>query len=346
MSDPFDLPAALARYPRVRLAHGPTSLEAMPRLGERLGLPNLYIKRDDCSGLAGGGNKARQLEFYMGAALAAGADTVLTTGAIQSNHVRTTAAACAKLGVACHVQLEDRVPGRDGLYAETGNVLLDRLFGATVHRFPVGEDEAAADAALEALAVDLARQGRRPYIIALGIDHPPLGALGYADAAAEILDQAAGQGIELGAVVTPSGSASTHAGLLTGLRLLGARLPVHGICVRRDAPSQAARVARRAAEVAAMLGRPDAVTAADVLTDDAYFGPGYGLADDGTREAVRLAARLEGVILDPVYTGKAMAGLIGLARAGVLPQDRATVFVHTGGWPAVFAYRAELAAIG
>ena len=316
----------------------------MPRLGAWLGGFDLYIKRDDCSGLAGGGNKARQLEFYMGAAIAAGADTVLTTGAIQSNHVRSTAAASARLGLACHIQLEDRVPGRAAEYADTGNVLLDRLFGAIIHRFPVGEDEAAADAALAALADELRRQGRKPYIIPLGMDHPPLGALGYADAAAEIIGQAAEQGIDIGAVVTPTGSASTHAGLLTGLRLCGAGMPVHGICVRRDAVAQIARVTRRVGEVAAMLGRPGAVIATDVLADDGYMGPGYGLAADGTREAVRMAARLEGLILDPVYTGKALAGLIGLARAGALPADRAVVFVHTGGWPAVFAYRAEMIA--
>ena len=334
--------AGLAVHPRVRLAHLPTALEALPRLTAHLGGPPLYIKRDDCTGLAGGGNKARQLEFYLGAALAKGADTVITTGALQSNHVRSTAAACAKLGLACHVQLEDRVPGRTAEYAHTGNILLDRLFGAIIHYYPVGEDEAGADAAMDALAADLRRRGRRPYIIPLGIDHAPLGALGYVDAAREMGEQVADAGLTVTAVVTPSGSAATHAGLVVGLRATGQATPVIGVCVRRDAESQRQRLIRRVAEVCDLIGEPGIAGEADIRVNDEDLAPGYGQLNDGTREAMRLAARLEGLIVDPVYTGKALAGLIRLVRAGTLAGDGAVVFMHTGGWPAVFAYRPEI----
>lgn len=317
----------------------------MARLASHVGAPPLYIKRDDATGLAGGGNKARQLEYYLGAAVAAGADTVITTGAFQSNHARATAAACARLGLACHVQLEDRVAGRAADYAETGNVLLDRLFGATIHTFPVGEDESAADTALEALAERLRGEGAKPYVIPLGLAHAPLGALGYVDAARELLDQATAAGLDIGAVVTPSGSAATHAGLVVGLRALGCQVPVIGICVRRDAEAQRERLAARIAEVGAMIGAPDAAGPADIVVEDRYLAPGYGQLNAPAREAIRLAARTEGLILDPVYSGKAMAGLIGLARDGKLPGEAATVFVHTGGWPAIFAYAAEYADI-
>ena len=329
-------------HPRVRLAHLPTPLEAMPRLTEFLGGPILYIKRDDCTGLAGGGNKARQLEFYLGAALAEDADTIITTGAVQSNHVRSTAAACARLGLVCHVQLEDRVAGRGEDYARSGNVLLDRLFGAVMHRFPVGEDEAGADAAMAELADDLRGQGRRPYIIPLSIDHVPLGALGYVVAAEEIVAQAAEQHLAIGAVITPSGSASTHAGLLSGLRAAGATMPVIGVCVRRDAEAQRLRLMRRVGEVCDLIGAPGVVGAGDVQVTDETLAPGYGQLNDATREAIRLGARLEGLILDPVYTGKALAGLIGLVRSRASAGDAAVVFLHTGGWPAVFAYREEI----
>jgi len=329
-------------HQRVHLAHLPTPLEAMPRLTEFLGGPPLYIKRDDCTGLAGGGNKARQLEFYLGAALAEGADTIITTGAVQSNHVRSTSAACARLGMLCHVQLEDRVAGLGDDYAHSGNILLDRLLGAVIHRFPVGEDEAGADAAMANLAHELSGQGRRPYIIPLSIDHVPLGAIGYVVAAKEIVAQAAEQNLTIGAVVTPSGSASTHAGLVTGLRAAGATMPVIGICVRRDAEAQRQRLMRRIGEVCDLIGAPGVAGVGDIKVMDETLAPGYGQLNDATREAVRLGARLEGLILDPVYTGKALAGLIGLVRSGALSGAAPVVFLHTGGWPAVFAYREEI----
>ena len=253
--------AGIARFPRVRLGHAPTPIDPAPNLGAALGI-DLWIKREDCTGLALGGNKVRQLEFHFGEAEARGADTVLVTGAVQSNLVRIAAAGARKLGMAVHIQLEDRVDGMGALYRASGNLLLDRVLGATLHPFPEGEDEAAADAAMERRARALADEGRRPYVIHSAPGHAPLGGLGYVVAAKEVVEQAPGIGFD--AVVCASGSALTHAGTLVGLRALGERAPVLGICVRCDADRQADRVARVAGALAAMIERPDAFDAGDV----------------------------------------------------------------------------------
>ncbi|MFQ5624662.1 MAG: D-cysteine desulfhydrase family protein [Paracoccaceae bacterium] len=335
------LAARLATFPRIRACHAPTPLETLGNLGADLGLA-LTVKRDDCTGIAFGGNKVRQLEFYFGAARAEGADTVLITGAIQSNFARITAAMARKLGMDCHIQLEERVPGTGDLYRRNGNVLLDRLLGATLHSYPEGEDEAGADAALRGIAAGLRRRGRKPYVIPLAADHPPLGALGYVCAAIELAQQADGQP-PFDEIVIASGSALTHTGLLFGLRALGIATPVLGICVRRDAAAQGARVAKRLDDLAELLSIPSPVPAFDVTVDDSALPPGYGRLSDATVEAIELTARTEGLFLDPTYTGKTMAGLIGLARSGELAGKR-VLFWHTGGQPALFAYADQLAA--
>jgi len=329
---------ALTDFPRVRLAHVPTPLEFMGNFSEWLGGPDIYIKRDDCTGLAMGGNKARQLEYYFGAAQAEDADTVIITGAVQSNFVRQAAAAARKLGMDIHVQLEDRVAGKDDLYRQSGNVLLDRLLGATIHTFDTGEDEAAADAALETIAATLRTEGRRPYVIHLGAGHAPLGALGYVDCALEVLDQAKAQGLVIDSTVLASGSAATHSGFLVGLRHGANAMPVHGICVRRDADLQRPRVLKRVEEVAAMVGLTPAPVDSDINVDDAWLGGGYGQVGPEVTEALEMTARTEGILLDPVYTAKAMAGLIGLARQGAIRKGQAVLFLHTGGTPALFGY--------
>ena len=202
------------------LSHTPTPIEALPRLSSHSGAANLYIKRDDCTGLGMGGNKSRQLEFYMGDAVACGADTIVITGAVQSNFTRMAAAAACKLGMDCHIQLEDRVPGMSATYHQTGNVLLSSLYGATMHLYADGEDEAGADLQLERIANELRDTGRKPYIIYLSQGHPPLGALGYVVAADEIARQVIALGIRFDTIVVASGSGATHAGLLFGLRAL------------------------------------------------------------------------------------------------------------------------------
>lgn len=328
----------LDEFPRVSLAHRPTPLEPMPALAERLAGPPLRVKRDDCTGLAMGGNKARQLEFYFGDALERRCDTVLVTGAVQSNYVRSTAAAAAKLGLACHVQLEDRVPGRDETYRRTGNVLLDRLFGATIHPFPVGHDEDAADRALEDRAEALRAEGRRPYVIHLSPEHPPLGALGYVEAAGELLDQLRATEASVDTIVVPTGSAATHAGLLVGLAARDTDLRVVGVCVRRPADAQRQRVRRVCRATAELLGRPGLAEPPTVVVTDRTLAPGYGLLNPETAQAVRLAARHEGLLVDPVYTGKALAGMIGMLRDGELAGSEGVVFWHTGGTPALFGY--------
>ena len=333
--------AGLGQFPRARLGHAPTPLDAAPNLGAALGI-ELWVKRDDCTGLALGGNKVRQLEFHFGAAQARGADTVLVTGAVQSNLVRLAAAGARRLGMDIEIQLEERVEDVDELYRASGNVLLDRVLGATLHAFPVGEDEGAADAALERRARALAAEGRRPYVIHSAPGHRPLGGLGYVVAAAEVMAQAAALGLGFDAVVCPSGSALTHSGTLVGLRALGATVPVHGVCVRRDARRQGARVAELAAELAAMIDRPAAFDAGDVEVSDAVHAPGYGRLNDAVREAMALAARHEALLLDPVYSGKAMAGLIVQVRAGRIAAGSRVLFIHTGGQPAIFAYADKL----
>ena len=333
--------AAVNRFPRVRLGHAPTPLDPAPRLGAALGI-ELWVKRDDCTGLALGGNKVRQLEFHLGEARARGADTVLVTGAVQSNLVRVAAAAARQLGMDAHVQLEERVDETGDLYRASGNVLVDRLLGATLHSLPVGEDEAAADAALERLAGALAAEGRRPYVVHSAPGRPPGGGLGYVLAAREVVTQATALGIGFDAVVCASGSALTHAGILVGLRVLGEAMPVHGICVRRDARRQAARVAQVASALAAMIERPATFDAGAVDVCDTVLAPGYGRLNDAVREAMEMAARQEALLLDPVYTGKAMAGLIAHVRSGRIARGSRVLFLHTGGLPAMFAYADRL----
>lgn len=326
------------QFARASLAAVSTPIEPMPNLSAALGGPNLYVKRDDLTGLAFGGNKARQLEFYMGDAVAQNADVVLITGAVQSNFVRTAAAAAAKLGMACHVQLEERVPDTDATHRASGNVLLDKLLGATIHSYPDGEDEAGADRNIGEIAAQLKSEGKKPYIIPLSPGHPPLGALGYVVAAKEILDQLNISGLKIDEIVVASGSTATHAGLLYGLRALGSQLPVLGICVRRNAEQQAPRVRTRCKDISELLGTDNYVSSEDVIVTDVSLAPGYGQVNEATIEALKLAAGKEGLILDPVYTGKVMAGLIHGIRSGAYQTSDNVLFMHTGGQPSLFAY--------
>lgn len=318
-------------FPSLNAGHLPTPIDPLPNLGGDLGI-SLFAKRDDCTGIAFGGNKVRQLNYYLGAAKASGADTVLITGAIQSNFVRVTAAMAAALGMVCHIQLEERVPETSTTYRENGNVLLDRLCGAVLHSYPHGEDEAGADEALGALAERLRGEGRAPYIVPLSGDRPPLGALGYVDAAQEIAEQEP-SGFDM--IVVGSGSALTHVGLLFGLRLLGIDTPVQGVCVRRDASAQRKRVAGRLDALADLLGVPNPTRPDDILLYDDALAPGYGRLNPASREAIDRAARREGLLLDPVYTGKVMAGVIALSR---IWAGKRVLFLHTGGQPALFGY--------
>ena len=331
----------LADIPRVRLARTPTPLEFCPNLTASAAGANIWAKRDDETGLALGGNKVRQLEYYFGAARAENADTVLITGAVQSNFVRLAAAAAAKLGLACHVQLEERVATDDLAYRTSGNVLLDRLLGATIHTYPEGEDEAGADARIREIAEELRASGKRPYVIPLSPGHPPLGSLGYINCAEEIIHQCGRDGIpQFDEIVVASGSGSTHGGLLFGMRAFGSAIPVHGVCVRRSTELQKPRIENRTTEVADLLAMENPVPAEDVITDDTDLAPGYGKANRATREAIQLAAHTEALLTDPVYTGKVMATT--LRRAAELGTGANILFLHTGGTPGIFAYPGAL----
>jgi len=329
--------------PRVALAHLPTPLEAMGNLAAALGRDGgLYVKRDDCTGLAFGGNKVRQLEFYLGEAQAQGADTVLITGAVQSNFVRCAAAGARKLGMDCHVQLEERVSGKDGEYRISGNVLLDRMLGATIYSYAEGEDEEGADLRVHEIAGELKSAGRKPYVVPLSPGHKPLGALGYVVAAQEILGQIEDEGIRVDEIVVASGSGSTHAGLLFGLRALGSDIRVTGVCVRREAAIQKQRIADRCREIAELLEIAQVVRDDDVITMDDFLAPGYGRLNEPTLRALDMAARHEALILDPVYTAKTMAATI--QRATETGPDYGIMFLHTGGTPGAFAYSGSLTA--
>ncbi len=325
-------------FPAVSLAHTPTPLEKMGNLSAFFSGPELWIKRDDCTGLAMGGNKARQLEYYIGQALEQGADTLLTTGAVQSNHVRMTIAAARKLGLEVEVQMEERVSDRSPEYYESGNPMLMKLMDARIHHYPSGEDEDGADKALFERAEQLKQQGANPYVIPLSGNHFPYGALGYVRAAEEILTQLEEMSMTVDGIVLASGSASTHAGLLFGLRALGSPVKVFGICVRRSAELQFQRVLDKTDALAKMIDHETSVTANDIYVDDSRLAPGYGQLSKHVIEAIKLTARSEGILLDPTYTGKSMAGLIALLRKKTWSPDQRIIFLHTGGTPLIFGY--------
>lgn len=326
-----------APFPSVALAHKPTPLERLDNMSEELGV-NIWVKRDDCTGLAFGGNKVRQLEYYIGQAVAEGADVLLTTGAVQSNHVRCTVAAARKLGLDVEVQLEHRVDTQSQAYHHSGNPFIVELMGATVHHFPVGEDEKAADDALYQRAEVLRSTGRKPYVIPLANAHAPWGALGYVEAAEELLAQQRAMQLLPTAWVVASGSASTHAGLLVGLAADGADIDLYGICVRRPAIAQKARVWNKIKAVVQLFDEIDMPAQSLVRCDDRAFAPGYGVMSDKVSQTLLRVARSEGLILDPTYTAKSFTGVIDLIEDGTLEAGSDVVYLHTGGTPSVFAY--------
>jgi D-cysteine desulfhydrase len=327
----------LARFPRRRYTHGFTPLEPLPRLSAALAGPEIWMKRDDLLGLAAGGNKTRKLEFLVADALAQGADTLITVGAPQSNHCRLTLAAAAKEGLKCRLIIEERVAGSYDDAALGNNLLFDLMGVAALRVVPLGTD-LAAEMASEADAVRAA--GGVPYAIAGG-GSTPLGALGYAACAAEIMAQSFDLGVAFDAIVVASGSAGTHSGLLAGLVALNAGVPLTGINVRRPRAEQENNVWKLAVATAQLLGTPEPARDSVVALDD-WVGPGYSLPTPEMVAAVRLLAAAEGVLLDPVYSGKAMAGLVGLVQRGVFGPGQRICFVHTGGSPSLHAYARDL----
>ncbi|MDP6705399.1 MAG: D-cysteine desulfhydrase [Alphaproteobacteria bacterium] len=325
----------LGRHARIRLAHLPTPLEPLEALSRHLGGPQILVKRDDCTGLAFGGNKTRKLEFLMAAALAEGADTVITCGGAQSNHVRQTAAAAAKLGLKCALVQQTAQPWDDPDYATSGNMFLDRLLGASSHAVPTEADRAAG---MAALAEEIRGQGGKPYIIPGGGSNA-LGGLGYAGCALEIVTQANALDLAVDYVVLPSGGGGTQGGLVAGLVGANAGIRAIGIDIDAEARAVTERVREVAEGSAELLGVRGGIDADVVVVEGAYAGEAYGVPTPEMVAAVKLLARIEGLVLDPVYTGKAMAGLIDLVATGRFKASDTVVFIHTGGLPALFAYR-------
>ncbi|WP_375454510.1 D-cysteine desulfhydrase family protein [uncultured Methylobacterium sp.] len=327
------------RFPRLALLDRPTPIQPLPRLsaalGEALNGVRLFVKRDDLAAVGGGGNKLRKLEFLLGAARAEGADMVVTVGALQSNHARLTAAAAAREGFACELFLTKSVPRTDVAYTGNGNRFLDDLFGARVHELPGDADSLSA---AEARAGVLRAQGRRVYVFPSG-GSSPVGCLGYAACAAEILAQSTAMGEDFTRILVANGSAGTHAGLAAGLFAMGhdPKLAKSYAVLATQAQAEAETLSKANATLA--LLKPGAsLSSADIVIDGGHRGPGYGIPTDAMRAAVRLMARSEGVLLDPVYSGKAFGGLLHDVRTGLYQPGDAVLFLMTGGVPGLFAY--------
>lgn len=328
--------AALDRLPRVALAHLPTPVEPLPNLTRVLGGPALYIKRDDLTGLATGGNKTRKLEYLMAQALSEGADTVLTAGSTQSNHARQTAAAAARCGLACHLVLY--APGGVAPATINGNLLLDHLLGATIHWT---EERAPYAAGLARVEAEVRAAGGVPYTVPYGGSNA-YGVVAYAAAFLELADQMAGEP-PFDAVVFATSSGATQAGLALGAQLVGLErtTAIYGISVDQPQAALAPRISALMRDGAALVSL-DSLDLPPVLVDDRYRGGGYGVLGEPEREAIHLLARHEGILVDPVYTGRALAGLIDRIRRGEFRSDMRVLFWHTGGAAALFAYADKL----
>jgi 1-aminocyclopropane-1-carboxylate deaminase len=338
--DASQLVNRLARSPRLELACLPTPVHPLRRLSQDLGGPELWIKRDDLTGLAGGGNKTRKLEFVVGDALEAGADTLVTVGAVQSNHTRQTGAAAARAGLRSALLHNNWVPAKGPARGTVGNPLLSGVVGATLYYDPV-ERQVGDDGRLGELADRLRADGRRPYVIPGGASEHRLGSFGYIGCAAEIVMQAQALGIEFDYVVHCTGSSSTQAGLLAGFAALGAGPRVIGVADDHETREKAARVLRLASAALDELGLAAVVSAADVEVVASDPNP-YGVAAPETIDAILRLARTEGIAADPVYEGKALAGLIQLSQSGALTARDRVLLLHRGGTPAIHAYADQL----
>ncbi len=328
----------LARFPRLGLAHLPTPLERLDRLTRHLGGPTIWVKREDCTGLGFGGNKLRKLDYVLHEVIAAGADTLVSGGVVQSNSQRQVAAAAARLGLACHLAVyHGRLAPPSAEYGRTGNAALNRLFGAVLHDIPWTGDR---NGAIRDLASRLAEQGRRPYVVPYGVSNP-LGAVAYASTVLEIARQSSAAGFTPRAIVHCSGSGATQAGLAIGAAACLPETRVVGIDIDAEPARVETDVVAYAGAAAQLLDIPFDPGSIEVVAGHA--GPAYGVAHAATIDAIKLGARLEALVLDPVYSGKGMAGLIALIKTGRWSRNDHVVFIHTGGGPALFAYLDQLA---
>jgi len=324
-----------SKFPRRKYLQGSTAIEPLPALTKVLDSKvNIYIKRDDLLPGAAGGNKTRKLEFCIADALEKGADAIITCGAVQSNHCRLTAAWSAKEGLDCHLILEERVKGSYNSKASGNNFLFELLGVKTIEVVGGGSDMMAE---MEKKALGLRDTGKNPYIITGGASNA-IGSLGYAACAQEILAQLNDLHLKVDYIIVPSGSAGTHAGMLTGINGINAGIPIIGINVSRKKIDQEDIVFELAQETTERLGIKNSINRDDVVCFDEYVGPGYSMPTDSMVEAVKLFARHEAILLDPVYSGKAAAGLIDLVRKDYFPDGSNVLFLHTGGSAALYAY--------
>jgi D-cysteine desulfhydrase family pyridoxal phosphate-dependent enzyme len=314
--------------PRVPLAHLPTAIEPLERISAELGGPSIWIKRDDATGLAFGGNKTRKLEYLLADAESKGAKTVLTRGAVQSNHCRQTAAAAARRGLGCILLLGGKAPEKT-----TANLLLDRLLGAEIH----WAEDRDPETVLAQLFEQAQDEDRHPYLVPYGGSNP-LGATAYAAAMGEMIEQR----IEFDRIIFATSSGGTQAGMIVGAELFKFSGIIQGISVDLSAIDLRAHISALAMETAEFLGHRLKIQPDEIVVEDGYLGGGYAVMSDVEKEAIILFARQEGILLDPVYTGRAAGGMIDLIKQGKLPPDERILFWHTGGTPALFAYGDEL----
>ena len=321
----------LEKFERIKLGHFPTPIEHLKNVTKYLGGPNIFIKRDDCTGLATGGNKTRKLEFLIPEAIKNKAELIVTVGAVQSNHARQTAAACTIMGLKCLIILEQRLKDPPESYMKSGNVFLDKLFGAEIKVCPRNEDVSKYS---EKLIKDIESKGTNVYFIPGGGSNP-VGALGYVECLNEIIQE--NKKYNFSQIVHATGSAGTQAGLLAGRKYFNCHIPVIGICVRHKKDIQVDKVYEEAKKTCEKL-RCDILSKSDVIVYDEFIGSGYGEPTESMKEATKLLARTEAILLDPVYSGKAFAGLIGLIRNKKFTKNDNVLFIHTGGAVSLSAY--------
>lgn len=324
----------LTTIPRRKYTYGSTSIEYLNTLSKLLNGPDIFIKRDDHLGLAGGGNKTRKLEFLIADALKNNADTLITCGAVQSNHCRLTLSAAKKEQLDCHLVLEERVAGSYDSKANGNNFLYNLLDADSITVVPGGSDIIRE---MEEVAKQVEADGKKPYIIPMGGSNE-IGAIGYVACADEINSQLRESSIDIDYIITPTGSSGTHAGLLTGMLESNNNIPIVGISVNNEKHVQEENVYKLAKKTSNYLNLQNKIEKSSVKVLDDYIGPGYSLPTDGMIEAVKLLSQREGILLDPVYTGKTMAGLIDLTRQGYFKKGEKVLFMHTGGSPALFNY--------
>ncbi len=319
----------ISRFERLYSFPRPTPLEELPNLRKAVGCkPRIFVKRDDTTTVGLGGNKIRKLDFVMAEAKRVNADVIITTAGVQSNHCRQTLALARKLGMECHLVLTGEEPA-----VRQGNLLLFTIMGAHLHF--IGEEGSPSEK-MEQIADELSVNGRRPFVIPIGAS-TPLGALGYIESVMEVREQSRQLGVEFGYAFLASGSSGTQAGAIIGAREFYPALKIHGISVGRDTETQSANIASLVNESYKFLGMDKSIDVSTVIVHDKYFGEKYGVATPECIEAIKLLGRTEGIVLDPVYTGKAMAGMLDIIRRNLVDDAEAVLFFHTGGSPAVFA---------